>query len=128
MTRPRRRKPPCATSRGGWGHDHQRRRAAIAPIVRAGKATCARCGDPIHPEDDRHLDHNAERNGYLGPSHARCSLAAAAITNGRRPQPQFVERPYKWSQRWRDDPPIGTIVYGNEHVIYMGNGDWQPLG
>lgn len=99
------------------------------PIVRAGKATCARCGDPIHPEDDGHLDHNAERNGYLGPSHARCNLAAAAaVTNGRRPQPQFVERPYKWSQRWRDDPPIGTIVYGNEHVICMGNGDRQPLG
>jgi len=69
--------------------------------LRAGKATCARCGEPIHPEDDWHLDHNADRNGYLGPSHASCNLAAAAaVTNGRRPPPQFVERPYKWSQRW----------------------------
>ena len=128
MPRPRRRKPAGSTTRGGWGHSHQRRRAAIAPIVRAGKATCARCGEPIHPEDEWHLDHNAERNGYLGPSHARCNLAAAAaVTNGSRPPPQFVERPYKWSQRWFDDPPIGTIVYGNERVIYMGNGEWQPL-
>jgi len=22
---------------------------------------------------------------------------------------------------------VGTIVYGNERIIYMGNGDWQPL-
>jgi hypothetical protein len=34
--------------------------------------------------------------------------------------------PYRWSQRWFDDPPIGTIVYGHERVIYLGNGDWQP--
>ena len=25
------------------------------------------------------------------------------------------------------DPPIGTIVYGHERVIYLGNGEWQPL-
>ena len=127
---PRRtRKPPGATTRGGWGHTHQRRRAAIAPLVGAGKASCARCGEPIHPDDEWHLDHNAARNGYLGPTHARCNLAAAAaVTNGRRPPQPVVERPYKWSQRWFDDPPIGTINYdgGRHPEIYMGNGEWQP--
>ena len=85
--------------------------------LRAGKATCARCGEPIHPEDDWHLDHNADRNGYLGPSHASCNLAAAAaVTNGRRPPTHSgtTTRP-------------SAIVYGNERVIYMGNGEWQPL-
>jgi hypothetical protein len=24
------------------------------------------------------------------------------------------EMPYRWSQRWHDDPPIGTIVLGHE--------------
>ncbi len=24
------------------------------------------------------------------------------------------------------DPPIGTIVYGNKQVIYLGNGEWRP--
>ena len=24
-------------------------------------------------------------------------------------------------------PPIGTIVLGHEQVIYVGNGEWQPL-
>ena len=28
---------------------------------------------------------------------------------------------------WFDNPPVGTIVLGHEQVIYMGNGDWQPL-
>jgi hypothetical protein len=35
--------------------------------------------------------------------------------------------PYRWSQRWYDDPPIGTIVLGHERVIYLGDGEWQPL-
>jgi hypothetical protein len=26
-----------------------------------------------------------------------------------------------------DDPPVGTIVLGHEQVIYLGNGEWQPL-
>ena len=49
---------------------------------------------------------------------------AAAVTNGRRPLPHFEERPYKWSQRWFDDPTVGTIAGPD---IYVGNGDWEPL-
>ena len=81
----RRRKPPGATTRGGWGAAHQRRRAAIAPIVNAGKATCARCGEPIHAGEEWHLDHNDARDGYLGVSHASCNLAAGADSH-QRPQ------------------------------------------
>ena len=40
---------------------------------------------------------------------------------------QALLRPYIWSQRWHDDPPIGTVVLGHERVIYLGNGDWQSL-
>ena len=46
----------------------------------------------------------------------------------RRPRHPSTEKPYRWSQRWYDDPPVGTIVLGHERVIYMGNGEWQPLG
>ncbi len=74
----RRRKPPGATTRGGWGAAHQHRREAIALIVRAGKATCARCNEPIHPDHEWHLDHNDTRDGYLGVSHVYCNLAAGA--------------------------------------------------
>jgi hypothetical protein len=125
----RKRKPPGATTRGGWGHNHQRRRAQLAPYVNAGKATCCRCHEPIHPGEEWHLDHDdTDRRVYLGVSHARCNLAAGAHkVNANRTAPRFEERPYKWSQRWYDDPPIGTIVLGHERVIYLGNGEWQPL-
>jgi len=66
----------------------------------------------------------------LGVSHAYCNLRAAADkTNGSRPAPQFEERPYKWSQRWFDNPPIGTINLdgGRNPEIYIGNGEWKPL-
>jgi hypothetical protein len=125
----RRRKPPGATTRGGWGSAHQRRRAAIAPLVNAGQATCCRCTEPIHPGDDWHLDHTDARDGYLGVSHASCNLRDGANkTNGKRPPPP-PEKPYKWSQRWYDDPPIGTINLdgGRNPEIYIGNGEWQPL-
>ena len=90
----RRRKPPGATTRGGWGSAYQRRRAAIASLVNAGKATCCRCHELIHPGDEWHLDHNDSRDGYLGVSHALCNLRHGADkTNGRRPTEPFIERP-----------------------------------
>ena len=64
----------------------------------------------------------------------RSSIARGAVdttlrnkTNGKRP-PTRPEQPYRWSQRWFDDPPIGTVVLGHERVIYLGNGEWQALG
>ena len=123
----RRRKRRGATTLGGWGHAHQRRRAAIAPIVNAGRATCARCNETIHAGEEWRLDHNDARDGYLGVSHPTCNLRdGAKKTNGRRGPDLFIEQPYRWSQRWHDDPP-GTIVFGHERVIYLGNGEWQPL-
>jgi hypothetical protein len=39
----------------------------------------------------------------------------------------FVERPYKWSQRWFDDPPVGTtVVLGDGLVeVHVGGGVWE---
>ena len=123
----RRRKPSGATTRGGWGNAHQRRRAAIAPLVNAGKATCARCNEPIHPDEEWHLDHNDTRDGYLGVSHAYCNLSAGANkANGRRRPEPYVQLPYRWSRRWFDDPPVGTINFdgGRNPEIHVGNGEW----
>ena len=86
------------------------------------------CNEPIHAAEDWHLDHTDNREGYLGVSHATCNLRDGANkTNRRRPPQPFVEMPHRWSQRWYDDPPIGTVVLGHERVIYIGNGEWQPL-
>ena len=76
-----------------------------------------------------HLDHNDERDGYIGVSHARCSLAAGADkVNGQR-RAVRDEYPLRWSQRWFEDPPIGTVNLdgGRNPEIHLGNGNWQPL-
>jgi hypothetical protein len=68
----------------------------------------------------------------LGPSHAKCNQRAGwenmvASANGGRIDPQ--EKPYKWSQRWCEDPPPGTTVnLGNGLVeIHIGRGIWQTV-
>jgi hypothetical protein len=39
------------------------------------------------------------------------------------------ERPYRWSQRWFDDPPVGTEVNlgGGLVEVYVGRGIWQTV-
>jgi hypothetical protein len=84
--------------------------------------------EPIHPDEDWHLDHNEARDGYLGVGHASCNLAAGANkANGRRRPEPYVQQPYRWSRRWYDDPPIGTINFDGGHnpEIYVGNGEWR---
>jgi len=79
------RKPTLSTTARGYGHMHQRTRAQAANAVRAGQATCSRCGEPIHPYEQFHLDYRDDRKGYIGVSHKLCNLrAAAAKTNAIR--------------------------------------------
>ena len=69
------------------------------------------------------------RDGYLGVSHAICNLREGANkTNARRRPDPDVQQPYRWSQRWCDDPPVGTVNLdgGRNPEIYVGNGEWQP--
>jgi hypothetical protein len=92
----------------GYGRAHMAERARWAPKVEAGQVACCRCHRLIVPNPRRHdrgwhLDHTADRTGYLGPSHALCNLSAggrigAAITNGRRPR-RIPVGP-RHSQRW----------------------------
>ena len=46
--------------------------------MQSGSATCVRCGFQILPGTRWHLDHADDKIHYLGPSHARCNLKAAA--------------------------------------------------
>jgi len=81
----RRRKPPGATTRGGWGAPppaptrrhrpaRQRRQSNLLPLPRTHS--------PRREMAPRPRD--ADRRIYLGPSHARCNLAAAHKTNCTR--------------------------------------------
>jgi hypothetical protein len=120
------RKPPGATTRGGWGHVHQQRRRQLEPIVRAGAATCARCGNPIQPNEPWALDHNDARTGYLGASHASCNARAAArkanSNRHRLPVTRIV------SQRLLNDPEPGTVIHvDNQHADYYDGRQWRTV-
>ncbi len=65
--------PTGNTTQRGYGSQHQRRRAALAPRVTLGLGHCARCGKRILPGQPWDLDHSDDRKTYLGPSHQRCN-------------------------------------------------------
>jgi len=61
-----------------YGRAHRLVRKKYAPIVAAGKATCARCQEPILPGELWDLDHDDDdplQRRYLGPSHRSCNRA-----------------------------------------------------
>ena len=60
----------------GYGYEHEKKRAALEPIVLAGGVACARCGQAILPHQAWDLDHSPDRTAYLGPSHVWCNRGA----------------------------------------------------
>ncbi len=55
--------------------------------------------------------------------------ANGRMANGNRID--LEEKPYKWSQRWSEDPPPGTTanISGSPGFVelYIGNGVWQTV-
>jgi hypothetical protein len=106
-------------------------RARLAPVVATGTVRCARCDELIEPGSEWHLDHRDDGHGWLGPSHKTCNLRSgwesmvSVNGNGR----EFSVAPCRWSQRWFDDPPAGTIVFNRDGTIDVcqGNATWITL-
>jgi hypothetical protein len=102
-THPRSRFPTPQGSAADRGYDplHAKQRARWAKIVAAGDGYCARCGGHIAPGSDWHLDHRDDRDGYIGPSHARCNISAGARNgNVRRSLAQPPMEPHDHSRVW----------------------------
>jgi len=77
---------------------HQKVRKRWIPKVRAGKVLCARCGDPIAPNELSDLDHDDADPGnrrYLGPSHRRCNRAV--VTHLKQ---AMTAEPTRHSRKW----------------------------
>jgi hypothetical protein len=103
-----------------YGVVHKTMRRRLAPVVEAGKATCSRCGELIGPGEPWALDHRDDGRGWLGPSHQRCNARAGwqrmvASANGHGGG--LGEQPYRWSQRWFEDPPPGTTVNRGDGLV-----------
>jgi hypothetical protein len=97
-----RHQPPGSTTARGYGSQHQRLRARLAPQVAAGQAVCARCGQPIHPAEPWHLDHHdTDRSRYIGVSHEACNINAA---QHRRFQPPTTPTPRPPALAFFDPP------------------------
>jgi hypothetical protein len=63
----------------GYGAEHQRERRRLAPIVARGRTRCSRCGELIRKGSAWVPDHNEDRTGYRGASHAECNNSAAGL-------------------------------------------------
>jgi hypothetical protein len=86
-----------STTRRGYGWQHQRLRAYWRPLVQAGQVACARCGQPIRPDQAWHLGHDDhDRRIYTGPEHAACNLAAAGRIGRSRQLSPKPKRVTKW--------------------------------
>lgn len=62
---------------------HQAERKRWEPVVESGYASCVRCGLPVVAGAAFHLDHRDDKLGYLGVSHARCNVRAAAMLGNK---------------------------------------------
>ena len=65
------------TTAAGYGSKHQKLRKAL--LAKACGQPCSRCGLPMIPGQQLHLDHDDyDRSKWLGFSHKVCNLRAAA--------------------------------------------------
>ena len=80
-------RPVTSASDRGYGADHVRQRAQLAPIVATGKAMCAEviCLEQsrlIAPDAPWDLAHTEDRSGWRGPAHRACNANEASRRGG----------------------------------------------
>ena len=75
-------KPKASTQARGYGYAHTQARKAWL-LRHQPTDPCTRCGRPLGPAGPwLHLDHNAQRTGYIGLSHAKCNTSAGSRVGG----------------------------------------------
>lgn len=68
----------------GYNARHKAERARWVPRVKAGGVLCARCHQPLAPNEPFDLDHTDDRTGYNGPAHVKCNRRAGGLKARRR--------------------------------------------
>ena len=87
-------RPPTQRERG-YGYQHKKLRASLAPRVDAGLIDCWRCGQRIKAGEPWDLGHNEDRTAYRGAECLKCNRA----TNGRERQ-NNAPRPVDATRDW----------------------------
>jgi hypothetical protein len=99
-----------STNDRGYGAPHMRTRQQAFALLEDG-APCVTCGRPMakyatetydHGRRTRsaiHWDHNKQRTGYLGFSHAHCNKQKGAAEGGRRSHRRHHPKPWR-SRDW----------------------------
>src|SRR5262245_1427081 len=83
---------PKHTGQRGYGREHQTLRARLAPLVAAGYARCARCGETIRPGEPWDLGHgDGDRMRYAGPEHRWCNRATSGRELWRQRLPELEQ-------------------------------------
>ena len=94
-----------------YDRSHRKLREQWARTVAAGDAFCCRCGYPIEPGGDFHLDHDhtlGDPSAYAGVSHPVCNVTEGNHRRAHRRliterRPTFITEdgdPVYWSRRW----------------------------
>src|SRR5262245_18533868 len=96
---------PKHTGQRGYGREHQTLRARLAPLVAAGYARCARCGETIRPGEPWDLGHvDGDRMRYAAPYHLCCNRATPGRELWRQRLPELEQERYGLpasDDRWR---------------------------
>ena len=67
------------TTQRGYGFTHRYLRKRLERAIATGRVRCARCGNPIRPDEPWDLGHNDnDRSRYNGPEHQTCNRSTAA--------------------------------------------------
>ena len=83
----------ATTAARAYAYRHQAVRRQVALLVASGRATCARCGKPISPDEPWDLGHDDfDRRIYTGPEHRACNRATA----GRRNESMVTKTSRDW--------------------------------
>jgi hypothetical protein len=119
---------PGSREERGYGHFHRKARKAMAELVNAGGAKCCRCGGPILPGSDWHLDHqDADRGRYKGVSHATCNTSAGGRARWQgRSRGRDANPSDDVIYTGRDNVPIGTTCT-HGRMTKVGPGHWSNL-
>lgn len=74
------------TTQRGYGASHQSARRDALRHFKDGDP-CARCHQPMHPDQPLDLDHTDDRTAYTGLAHRSCNRSAGATLGNQNRKP-----------------------------------------